>query len=144
MIGAIVKLTPFWLKYRLRRLVEQWPLVRRTTMRREANRAREEGQRLVVDNLEEERKTVRSIIDRLHTPEFRFSGRDRQEYEVTVRFRPALFTQGRMSTDEHRYIARHIGAQIEREIATAKFIREAYERESREGPRFASRDFPQR
>ena len=124
---------PFWVRYRLNEWRRRWPLVLRKTRDADVARAREDGRRQVTDDLTEERKTLRTIIDRLVQIQYRRIPQGRT-YQMTVAFDPTLFAYGPVDRGQQDYIARDIARRVEHEIATSKFIREAEQAEMRYGP----------
>lgn len=124
---------PYWLSYRIGEIARNWPLVWRKSYRRDVSLARDVGRREVTDSLEAERQTVQRLIARLADTEYR---RDAGEYAITVRFSGTLFGS---YADETRYIAQNVARQVEREIATSKFIKAANDHEMRRGQSMGAR-----
>ena len=125
---------PFGVRYRLRVWLDRWPLVLRRTMQARVAKARTEGRAQVQDDLAREREMLVEALWRLHKVEYRRV--ERGEYQMTLRFNPAIFGYGSVGRDEQVYLAQMIARRVEGEIATSKFIRDANEREIREGPRY--------
>ncbi|MFZ3255221.1 MAG: hypothetical protein WA133_13230, partial [Syntrophales bacterium] len=114
--------------------LDRWPLVLRRTMQAKVAKARTEGRAQVADDLTRERQMLTEILGRLHQVEYRRVGQ--REYQMTVRFNPSIFDYGSVGREEQRYLAAMIARRVQEEIATSKFIKDANEREMREGPRY--------
>lgn len=102
----------------------------RGRMEREIAEAKDSHSKQIADmrrrherEIDETAKKVDEIIKRCSCIEFRHEQGD--QYAIMIRFEPRLMMGGACTSDELRFIAQRVACQVEREIATARFIQSA-------------------
>lgn len=112
----------YWMRRRVDALVIWFPLMTKKQHRTILSRDRQHLIQQHEREMEETRKKVDSILDRIGRIEWR---RESDGYAMLLKLNPQAVGAGYCSSGELKYIAQAFAYRVEAEIATARFIQSA-------------------
>lgn len=116
----------YWMRRRVDALVIWFPIMTKKQHRAILSRDRQQLNQQHSREMEETRKKVDSILNRVGRIEWR---RESDGYAMLLKLNPQAVGAGYCSPEELRYLAEAFAYRVETEIASARFIQSAHQLE---------------